>query len=158
MTRATVRVPIGKVHGLFTRPQEDILAVEEALEIRVGSRSLSVTMRTPGHDFELAAGFLFAENIISSATQIRGMTSSRPNIVDIELWPDAVIERPHSQRAFVMTSACGVCGKESLDSLAANRCPVLPPTALKIDASVIHRLPEGLRRRQDVFESTGGLH
>jgi FdhD protein len=158
MTRATVRVPIGKVHGLITRPQEDILAVEEALEIRVGSRSLSVTMRTPGHDFELAAGFLFAEDIISSAAQIRGMANSRPNVVVVELSPDAVLKPPPSQRAFVMTSACGVCGKDSLESLAANRCPVLPPGRLKIAAAAIHRLPHQLRQEQEVFERTGGLH
>jgi FdhD protein len=158
MTQATVRVPIGKIEGRITRLQEDILAVEEPLEIRVGSRSLSVTMRTPGHDFELAAGFLFAEDIISSAGQIRSMESLRPNIVAVELSPDAVIERPKSQRGFVMTSACGLCGKNSLKSLAANRCPVLPPSGLKIDAGVIHRLPQELRQKQDLFESTGGLH
>jgi FdhD protein len=103
MTPATVRVPIGKIEGRIERRQEDLLAVEEPLEIRVGSRSLSVTMRTPGHDFELAPGFLFAEDIISSASQIRGMTSSRTNIVEVELSPDAVIEGPKSQRGFVMT-------------------------------------------------------
>src|SRR6266567_4388203 len=158
MTEATIRVSIGKIEGRITRLQEDRLAVEEPLEIRVGSTSLSVTMRTPGHDFELAAGFLFAEDIISSASQIRAMTSPRPNVVAVELLPDAVIERPKSQRGFVMTSACGVCGKESLESLAANRCPALPPSGLKIDAGVIHRLPQELRQRQDLFESTGGLH
>ena len=158
MTQATVRVPIGKIEGRITRLQEDSLAVEEPLEIRVGSTSLSVTMRTPGHDFELAAGFLFAEDIISGASQIRAMASPQPNVVAVELLPDAVIERPKSQRGFVMTSACGVCGKESLESLAANRCPVLPPSDLKIDAGVIHRLPQELRQRQDLFESTGGLH
>src|SRR5258706_2911706 len=115
MTRATVRVPIGKVHGLITRPQEDNLAVEEALEIRVGSRSLSVTMRTPGHDFELAAGFLFAEDIISGASDIRAITSSRPNIVEVELSTSITIKAPTSQRGFMMTSACGLCGKESLE-------------------------------------------
>src|SRR5712671_5480233 len=158
MTPATVRVPIRKVDGQFMRLQEDILAVEEALEIRVGSRSLSVTMRTPGHDFELAAGFLFAEDIISSATQIRGMANPRPNVVEVELSPDAVLKPPPSQRAFVMTSACGVCGKDSLESLAANRCPVLPPSRLKIDAGVIHGLPHRLRQQQAIFERTGGLH
>src|SRR5229473_4483145 len=111
MTPATIRVPIGKIKGRVTRPQEDSLAVEEPLEIRVGSRSLSVTMRTPGHDFELAAGFLFAEDIISSASQIRGMTNSAPNIVVVELSQYAVIEPPRSQRSFMMTSACGLCGK-----------------------------------------------
>src|SRR5882757_8790651 len=102
MTQATVRVPIGKIEGRITRLQEDNLAVEEPLEIRVGSRSLSVTMRTPGHDFELATGFLFAENIISGAGQIRGMTNSRLNVVEVELARDAVIESPKPQRGFVM--------------------------------------------------------
>jgi FdhD protein len=158
MTAATVRVPIGKIDGRIARRQEDVLAVEEPLEIRVGSRSLSVTMRTPGHDLELAAGFLFAEDIIGSASQIRGIANSGTNIVVVELSPDVVITPAQSQRGFMMTSACGVCGKESLESLAANRCPVLPPGSLKIDAGVIHRLPQELRQRQDVFESTGGLH
>src|SRR5216684_126132 len=158
MTPATVRVPIRKVDGQFTRLQEDILAVEEPLEIRVGSRSLSVTMRTPGHDFELAAGFLFAEDIISSASQIRGMTNSGPNIVVVELSQYAVIEPPPSRRGFMMTSACGLCGKVSLESLAANRCPVLPPTDLRVDTGLLHSLPQQLRQRQDLFETTGGLH
>src|SRR5438270_10066065 len=107
MTRATVQVPIGRIDGRIERRQEDLLAVEDPLEIRVGARSLSVTMRTPGHDFELATGFLFAERIISGAGQILGMTTPRPNIVEVELAPDAIIERPKSQRGFVMTSACG---------------------------------------------------
>ena len=158
MTLATVRVPIGKVDGRLTHLQEDILAVEEPLEIRVGSTSLSVTMRTPDHDFDLAAGFLFAENIITSASQIRGMTNSGPNIVVVELSQTVMIEPPTSQRGFMMTSACGLCGKVSLESLAANRCPVLPLSDLSIDAAVIHRLPGQLRQRQDIFESTGGLH
>jgi FdhD protein len=158
MTQATVRVPIEKIEDRIARPLEDNLAVEEPLEIRVGSTSLSVTMRTPGHDFELAAGFLFAENIISGASQILGMTSSQPNVVAVELSPDAAIEPPKSQRGFVMTSACGLCGKESLESLAVNRCPVLPPDGLQIDAGVLHRLPQELRRQQNIFESTGGLH
>jgi FdhD protein len=158
MTPATVRVPIGKVAGRVARMQEDLLAVEEPLEIRVGSRSLSVTMRTPGHDSELAAGFLFAEGIVGSASQIQAIANPSPNTVVVELSPDAKIKDPPSQRGFVMTSACGVCGKESLEALAANQCPVLPPSGLKIDAAVVHRLPHQLRRRQDVFEGTGGLH
>jgi FdhD protein len=139
------------------RLQEDTLAVEAPLQFRVGSTSLSVTMRTPGHDFELAAGFLLAEDIISEVSQIRGMTRDRPDIVDIDLSPDAVIARPKSQREFMMTSARGVCGKESLESLATNHCPVLPQNGFQMEASVIHRLPHELRRRQDLFESTGGL-
>ena len=81
MTPGAVRVPISRVEGVVTQRQDDLLAVEEPLEIRLGSRSLSVTMRTPGNDFELAAGFLFAEGIISSARQIRRIASSQPNVV-----------------------------------------------------------------------------
>src|SRR5258706_2347347 len=151
MTQASVRVPIGKIEVRVTRLLEDSLAVEDPLEIRVGSRSLSVTMRTPGHDFELAAGFLFAEDIISRASDIRAMTSSRPNIVEVELSTSITIKAPTSQRGFMMTSACGLCGKESLESLAVNRCPVLPPNGLKIDAGVLHRLPHRLRPLQELF-------
>src|ERR1039457_2548222 len=79
-------------------------------------------------------------------------------IPPVELSPDATIKEPTSQRSFLMTSACGVCGKESLEALASNRCPVLPPSGLRIDGAVIHRLPERLRQRQGIFESTGGLH
>ena len=109
MTTAAVRLRIAKVEGGITRLREDNLAVEAPLEIRVISRSLAITMRTPGHDFELAAGFLLAEDIISSGSQIRGMTSPQPDVVDIDLSPDAVTERPKSQREFIMTSACCRC-------------------------------------------------
>jgi len=155
MTSATIRVPIGKVDGRVTRPREDVLAVEEPLEIRVGSRSLSVTMRTPGHDFELAAGFLFAEDIVTNASQIRCIANSSPNIVVVELSQAVMMEPPTFQRGFMMTSACGLYGKESLESLAANRCPVLPPSDLRVDAGVIHQLPHQLHQRQDIFERCG---
>jgi FdhD protein len=160
MTFSTVRAPIGQVDGCLVQRREDLLAVEEPLEIRVGQRSLSVTMRTPGQDFELAAGFLFAEGIIISANQIRLAPNSKnenPNILEIDLSPDAVIE-PTMQREFIMTSACGVCGKPSLEALEANRCPPLPPSGMKIDPAIIHRLPDQLRRQQSLFEDTGGLH
>src|ERR1017187_5231253 len=124
MTPATVRVRIGRVDGRLSWRQEDLLAVEEPLEIRVGSRGLSVTMRTPGHDCELAAGFLLGEEIIANASQILAIANAAPNIVVVELSPDATIKEPTSQRSSLMTSACGVCGKESLEALASNRCPV----------------------------------
>src|SRR5258708_38923890 len=111
MIQATVRVPIGKIEGRITRLQEDSLAVEDPLEIRVGSRSLAVTMRTPGHDFELAAGFLFAEDIVNSAMQIRAMTSPRLNIVEVELSTHVAITAPPPQRGFTMTSHCALCVK-----------------------------------------------
>lgn len=141
--------------------REDLLAVEAPLEIRAGQRSLSVTMRTPGQDFELAAGFLFAEGVISGSSQIRlpsDSTNEDPNILEIELSPDAVLDPASLQRNFITTSACGVCGKQSLQALEANRCPRLPPNNLRISSAVIHRLPEQLRSRQSLFEETGGLH
>lgn len=162
-TLATVSVAIGKVDGRFRRRQQDLLAVEAPLEIRVGAsggepQSLSVTMRTPGHDAELAAGFLFSEDIVGSASQIGAIVNAGPNIVVVELSRDALVKAPVPQRGFVMTSACGLCGKESLESLTANRCPVLTQSGFSIDAATIHRLPQQLRRSQDIFESTGGLH
>ncbi|OLD56760.1 MAG: hypothetical protein AUI54_05130 [Acidobacteria bacterium 13_1_40CM_2_56_5] len=158
MTSSSVRVSIGRVDGRITHRRDDILAVEEPLEIRVGSKSLSVTMRTPGDDIELAAGFLFAEGIISSASHIRGITTPEANIVVVELSRNATTKEPRSQRSFMMTSACGLCGKMSLESLAATPCPVLSSTDLRIDSDLLHRLPQQLRRRQDLFETTGGLH
>jgi FdhD protein len=156
MTRATVRLPIAKVEGCISHTREDILAIEEPLEIRVNSSSLSVTMRTPGQDFELATGFLFAEGIIRHSSQVRGSTAVEPNIIDLELATDAAI--PDHDRGFLMTSACGLCGKVSLEALEANRCPAIPEGEFKIEAGVIHQLPQILRSRQNIFESTGGLH
>jgi FdhD protein len=157
MTTLTVRVPTGKVDGRLARWHEDLVAIEEPLEIRVGFRSLSVTMRTPGHDLELAAGFLLFECIVGTAGQIREITKSGPNIVVVELSPDAVINVSAAHRGFMLPSTCGLSGKE-VESLAANRCPMLPPSDLSIDAAVIHQLPYRLRQSQDISERTGGLH
>jgi FdhD protein len=158
---STICAPVGKVVGHATRRDEDVLAVEALVEIRLGPRSVAVTMRTPGHDAELAAGFLFAEGLISGAHQIRRIEPAahgNPNIVVVELAPDAVARPMAVRRGFVMTSACGLCGKVSLAALAANRCPVLPRSSLRVDPAVLHRLPDRLRRAQAVFASTGGLH
>jgi FdhD protein len=157
---ASVAVHIGRVEGCDTSRTDDVLAVEEPLEIRLGDRSLSITMRTPGNDFELTAGFLHSEGMVVDAAQILSM--SRPadggsDIVVVELADDTLTSvRPH--RNFVMTSACGVCGKASLQDLAVNACPVLPPDDIRLSPQVIHGLPDVLRRAQSVFDSTGGLH
>ena len=162
MTPSMVRVPINRlVRGGHTERCEDALAVEEPLEIRVGGKSISVTMRTPGNDFELAAGFLFSEGIVSHPNEIAcitRMTDGSPNIVVVTLSHEAGTKPLVVQRAFVMTSACGLCGKASLAALASNRCPVLPPQATTFDARLLHGLPDALRLRQSVFDRTGGLH
>jgi FdhD protein len=112
MSSAVISVPIGRVNGPDALRCDDILAVEEALEIRLGSRSLSITMRTPGNDAELAAGFLFSEGIIRDASQIRLILEAadgNPNIVRVELADSTPPVSIQSQRSFAMTSACGVC-------------------------------------------------
>jgi len=157
----SVIVPIGRVEGSRTSRANDVLAVEEALEIRLGPRGLSITMRTPGNDFELAAGFLFSEGIIRSHADL--LSVGRPadgsqDVVMVELAAGAGPPPVQPERNFLMTSACGVCGKASLSDLELNACPILPPDDIRVAPELIHRLPDALRQAQSVFESTGGLH
>jgi FdhD protein len=160
VSAALLPVHIGRLEGFAASQFDDVLAVEEPLEIRLGDRSLSITMRTPGNDFELAAGFLHSEGIIADATQIISVNHPADGggqVVAVELKGDPLISvRP--QRNFVMTSACGVCGKASLQDLEVNACPVLPPDNIRLSPQIIHGLPDTLRRAQSVFDSTGGLH
>jgi FdhD protein len=160
MNVAVVPVPIGRVEGCAASHADDLLAVEEALEIRLGNRSLTITMRTPGNDFELAAGFLHSEGMIQEISQLRSMgrpSDGSADVVVVEL--DGELQAPpQAQRNFLMTSACGVCGKASLQDLEVNACPVLPPDDIQLSPEIIHRLPDALRSAQSIFESTGGLH
>ena len=160
MNVAVVPVPIGRVEGCAASHADDLLAVEEALEIRLGNRSLTITMRTPGNDFELAAGFLHSEGMIHDITQIRSMGRPSDGIADVVVVELAgeLQSPPQAQRNFLMTSACGVCGKASLQDLEVNACPVLPPDDIQLSPEIIHRLPDALRSAQSIFESTGGLH
>jgi FdhD protein len=160
MNAAVAAVPIGRLEGLTSSRTDDWLAVEEPMEIRLGARSLSITMRTPGNDFELAAGFLHSEGLIRDIFGIRSI--SRPpdgdtNIVVVELDGENGA-LPQSTRNFTMTSACGVCGKASLRDLEVNACPILPPDDIKVFPEIVYRLPDALRRAQSVFDTTGGLH
>lgn len=152
----------------------DLVAVEEPLEIRLGygpatdrqQRSVSVTMRTPGHDFELALGFLFTEGIVQHPEQVQtirycvdlGRQDAAENIVRVELRPDVAVNLSGLERNFYMTSSCGVCGKASIEAIHTLACPVLPTSAAPIDPAVIHTLPDTLREAQRVFAYTGGLH
>jgi FdhD protein len=160
MTAAIVGVPVGRLDGPVASDVDDFLAVEAPLEIRLGSRSFAVTMRTPGNDLELAAGFLFSENVILSSSQIRSLAplDEDPNIVSVQLEAENQPGRTTSERKLLITSACGVCGKSSLEDLASNRCPLLPGDGLRVDPRVIYQLADRLRRAQAVFDSTGGIH
>jgi FdhD protein len=147
----------------------DAVAIEEPLEIRIGfqaaeiwtTRSLSITMRTPGHDFDLAAGFLFAEGIVQSRADIAGMQQvGKPgsNVVRVDLAAGVAFDPAAFERHFYTTSSCGVCGKSSLEALENEGCRALPREGVAVDAAVIHGLPAALRSAQAVFDRTGGLH
>jgi FdhD protein len=144
------------------RSLQDFLAGEEPLEIRVDGRPLTVTMRTAGHDLELAAGFLLTEGIIGSSDQIAGLRAKAPenglrsNVVEVEL-RDTDFNSADLQRNFFAASSCGICGKASINAIRA-RGLTQPNTGFRLDAEVLCRLPETLRSEQAVFSRTGGLH
>lgn len=169
----TERVRITRVaHGL-AREVEDVVSVEEPLEIRVeygeGRRprthSLSVTMRTPGHDFELAAGFLLTEGLIAGRSAIRRVTyccedagAPKYNIVSVRLHPGTVFDPSRLARHFYATSSCGVCGKASLEALEIRGCTPLDAAVPVVAAEAVPVLPTALRAGQTDFARTGGLH
>lgn len=146
------------------RRKDDYLAGEEPLEIRVGDHPLSVTMRTPGHDLELAAGFLFTEGLVQRREQIVRIESvttdgetNRGNVVQAELSPDAAPDFDKMRRHFFAASSCGICGKASIDSVRS-RLLRAPNPDFRLVPELLLRLPDALRSSQDVFQRTGGLH
>ncbi|HLJ46822.1 MAG TPA: formate dehydrogenase accessory sulfurtransferase FdhD [Bryobacteraceae bacterium] len=157
MTRNILVAPVRRVEGQASAPFQDLLAVEDPLEIRIGGQPVSITMRTPGNDRELAAGFLFSEGIIAAAEDIAGMTE-KGNTLAVELSPSADPDLGRLHRNFYMTSSCGVCGKASIEALHSAGCTLLPRDSVTISSVVIHALPQRLRETQAVFDRTGGLH
>jgi len=164
--RSILIVPIQKIDGESSSAFQDLIAIEEPLEISIGEKPVSVTMRTPGHDFELAVGFLFTEGILKAAHQIAGVgrlpgngnPRQAANSVNVQPAPDVEIDFDRLQRHFYTTSSCGVCGKASIAAIEAQGCPVLPRNSPVVESRVIHRLPDALRREQATFDRTGGLH
>ncbi|WP_150306646.1 formate dehydrogenase accessory sulfurtransferase FdhD [Planctomonas psychrotolerans] len=168
MGRITVRRRVTRL-TVGSRPsvRDDVLAVEEPLEIRVGGTSLAITMRTPGHDFDLAAGFLVSEGVIRSGHQFAaarycaGATDeglNTYNVLDVTLAPGVAPPDPSLERAFFTTSSCGLCGKASIDAVRTTTAYEVATDALDVDAALLATLPGRLRAGQDVFEKTGGLH
>lgn len=143
-----------------TRREEDELAVEEPLEIRINNQPISVTMRTPGHDDELVAGFLFSEGVVKrrgAVDQIKPHPRNQyGNIVNVTLGEDEMIDWNRLKRSFVSTSSCGLCGRESIDAVKSNVPKIR--SDISVSHEVIQRLPGKLRRSQSAFLSTGGLH
>jgi FdhD protein len=167
VSRRTVRQRVLKVNGEHRVAAEDVLAGEEPLEIRVNGRPLSVTMRTPGEDVELAHGFLLAEGVIASAEDVIGARycagldedgRQTYNVLDVRLAPGVAAPAPATRRDFITTSSCGVCGAAALD--AVRRVSRLRPAddGCVVAGAVLSELPDRLRTAQHGFTATGGLH
>lgn len=161
----TWQTPILAVDSAGAHPRSDSLAVEEPLEIRLGfgpakdrsRKAVSVTMRTPGHDAELAVGFLFSEGILTDAADVLDVVSDvAGNVVRVDLRPGVALDFARLERHFYTTSSCGICGKTSLDAVETACEPI--SGHLRVPASVIHGLPMRLRESQPTFDLTGGLH
>ncbi len=158
--------------GLVDDP--DLVATEEPFEIRVGysrrdgSRAeepVSVTMRTPGHDEDLAVGFLFTEGIIRARSDVQSVVARGQraadgliNVVRVELTPGVTVDFKRLERNFYMTSSCGVCGKASIEAVAVQGQYDAGAAPLRMNGAALGRLPAALKTRQAVFEQTGGLH
>ena len=189
--RNTVETLVMRFVGEEPRTVADVIAVEEPLEIQLAYgpsdarrvKSISVTMRTPGHDFELAAGFLMTEGVVTDSSDIGDIsyTSGRSDVVDppsqpnhsteglvlpyqpernivrVDLEPHVSVSLSNLERNFYTTSSCGICGKASLLALRTV-CPPRSANCFRVTTSVLYSLPEKLRASQNVFEKTGGLH
>ena len=159
--------------GTFTT-NPDLLAVEEPLEIQLNfidnddivQKTVAITMRTPGHDFELALGFLFGEGIITSMQEVIRIRycesikkpEEKGNVVKVTLRPHVKVDLQRLERHFYTNSSCGVCGKTSIEALEISHCPAIPLDQLKIAAQVLTTLPDQLRKAQSIFQHTGGIH
>lgn len=165
------RLIVTKVNAGESTDTEDVLAVEEPLEIRLIygpkndriQKSISVTMRTPGNDKELAIGFLFTEGIIQHIDQIDQSFSfscneMKENTINIALKSDIAVDLGKLDRHFYTTSSCGVCGKSSIESIKITIEQKFNNSELKISSKILFQLPTLLSQHQSVFKSTGGLH
>lgn len=150
------------------RSRSDYITTEEPLEIRLLSprRTIAITMRTPGADFELAAGFLYTEGVISNRQDIQRLSycvdteidgEQRFNIANVELREDLHLNLQPLERHFYTSSACGVCGKASLENLRLRGVTPTPPEP-QVTPEILYSLPEQLKAAQGIFKATGGLH
>src|SRR5277367_5570048 len=155
MKRNIITVPIQKVDRGAMTAEQDLLAVEEPLEIRLGERNVAITMRTPGNDQELAAGFLFTEGILRNRSDVWTISVEERNRVTVTLRDESGVDFERLERNFYVSSSCGVCGKASIQAVEAIGCPVLDRSKPRIDTRLIHVLPEKLRASQMVFDRTG---
>jgi len=164
---------VNKVKGTDRQEADDFLAIEEPLEIQLAweedgqakQKSISITMRTPGHDFDLAIGFLFTEGIIQSTSQIAKVEhlaswdpATKDNRILLVLSAGTNIDLKKLERHFYTSSSCGVCGKSSIEAVYATGVKKLELNQPTFKQSIVHQLPTKLRAQQSIFEDTGGLH
>jgi len=163
---ATAPARVIKIAAGKTSVHDDILACEEPLEIQMvyghGNnrirKNIAVTMRTPGNDAELAVGFLFTEGIITSGSELKSNPVETGNSIAIELDESAQPALQKLERNFYTTSSCGVCGKSSIDAVRTIGFAAGDPNNFIVHEEIIYTLPMLLRKTQDIFEQTGGLH
>ncbi len=174
MTSNSHPITISEVRGATRQRRADRVAVEEPLEIRLGyeradgraEKSVSITMRTPGNDAELATGFLFSESIVHRSSDIAFVKPCGPpapdsgnsNVIRVELESGIEVDLDRLQRHFYTTSSCGVCGKTSLDALRAVGASPRRVDNTRFNRHTLAALPDQLRSAQKIFEETGGLH
>ncbi|MDN5790097.1 MAG: formate dehydrogenase accessory sulfurtransferase FdhD [Micrococcales bacterium] len=174
MGRVTTRrrITVIDVSTVHSRERSDTLSVEEPLELRVGGDPLTVTMRTPGHDFELVHGFLHSEAVIRSADDVAvarycegavasgetGFEENTYNVIDVTLAPGVGSPAASAARNFLTSSSCGVCGKASIEHLRTRSAHDVRADPVRIPASTVAGMPDALRSAQHSFQQTGGLH
>ncbi|MFE1552990.1 formate dehydrogenase accessory sulfurtransferase FdhD [Streptomyces sp. NPDC058718] len=168
MGRVTERRRVMRIRDGAVNTRPDTLVAEEPLEIRLNGRPIAITMRTPGDDFALAAGFLVSEGVLAAASDVRNIVycagatddgRNTYNVVDVQLAPEVVVPDISLERNVYTTSSCGLCGKASLDAVRTTaRFPIADTPPVRIAPALLSVLPERLRAAQRVFDSTGGLH
>lgn len=150
--------------GTLHSASPDSVVTEEPLEIRLRGQSIAITMRTPGHDDELTAGFLFSENILKQRTDLIEVShcpdapiESRGNIINVFISPECHFQHSQLERHFFTSSSCGVCGRSAIEQIQFQH-PPLQEDAIQFPATILNKLPDHLRRAQNTFEQTGGVH
>ncbi|MFD3514634.1 formate dehydrogenase accessory sulfurtransferase FdhD [Streptomyces sp. NPDC058657] len=168
MGRVTARRRVVRIRDGAVSSRPDTLVAEEPLEIRLDGRPLAITMRTPGDDFALAAGFLVSEGVLGDGSEVANIVycagatedgSNSYNVVDVRLVPGTPVPDITLERNVYTTSSCGLCGKASLDAVRTTaRFPIADTPPLRVTPELLSALPDRLRAAQRVFETTGGLH
>ncbi|MFJ2155098.1 formate dehydrogenase accessory sulfurtransferase FdhD [Streptomyces sp. NPDC087856] len=168
MGRVTERRKVIRIRDGAVSSRPDTLVAEEPLEIHLNGKPLAITMRTPGDDFALAAGFLVSEGVLANAYDLQNIVycagatvdgSNSYNVVDVRTSPDVVMPDITLERNVYTTSSCGLCGKASLDAVRTTaRWPIADTPPVRVEPALLASLPDRLRAAQRVFDRTGGLH